>query len=146
MKQDYFVYNGARYPCGTQIKISLPLHNNHTSNGLAYFVYYNTEYDVVWCKMCYTRKKYGLSMEEFLKRLEGITGKRDPSISVPEAKRLKDYQIPKLLVGWVWYIFIMLFLTITTSAIAGWIIFSIIFFIWRSNVIKKEGYYVEWQI
>lgn len=40
--------------------------------------------------------------------------------------------------GVVWYIIIMLFLTITNGRIAGWIVTTIIFLIWRNKKLKGK--------
>ena len=141
MNQDYFTYNGDKYYSGTQFNLLNPSHNG--IYGLAYFVYYNTDSDTVWYKMAYTSQIKGCSMENFLKSFCGATGKIDPSIHPPIEKQLKDSQIPKLVIGWMWYIFLMAIVTIFYGAIVWWALISIVFFNWRKGVIEKEGYYIE---
>ena len=140
-KQDYFIHNGIRYPCGTQVKLKRAYPGGHE---LAYFVYYDTEHNFVSYVMCATGNRSGCSMKAFLQRFDGVTGMHNPYLHPPRTIQLKDSQIPKLVVGWIWYIAIMLFLAITTIVIPGWIITSIIFFRWRDKVIKEEGYYIKW--
>lgn len=139
MYKDYFVYNGKKYCSGTQIKVF----RSDNVYDLAYFVYYDDSNDVVWYQMAYTNQRRGCSMETFLKRLVGVTGSVNYAFHPPVEKKLKDYQIPKLFFGWVWYIFIMLLLVIFKNAIIGWVAASVVFFSWRSDVIEKEGYYIE---
>lgn len=141
MYQDYFIYNGNKYYSGTQINI-LQSNSNNTYD-LAYFIYYDVDYDAVWYQIACTNQLRFSSMKTFLKNFGGVTGKVEPAIHPPVEKKLKDSQIPKLFFGWCWYIFIMLLLFIFKEAIFGWIISSIVFFSWRSDVIEKEGYYIE---
>lgn len=53
----------------------------------------------------------------------------------------RDIDINMLVIGWIWYILIMLTLTIFNGRIAGWIATSIIFFRWRKKVKEEESYY-----
>lgn len=59
----------------------------------------------------------------------------------PVKETLKDIDINRLVVGWIWYILIMLTLTIFNGRIVGWIVASIIFFRWRKKVKEEESYY-----
>ena len=143
MKQDYFIHDGVTYTSGAQIRLMNFPYDNIDRRELAYFWYYDTEYDMVWCKMAFTLQNYGCSSKAFFKRFGGATGEFNKSIHPPEVKQLKDSQIPRLVGGWVWYIIIMLCLTITTVRVPGWIITSLIFNSWRKKVIKEEGHYTE---
>ena len=140
MKQDYFVYNGNKHYSGTEFKIA---HTSPNTYPVAYFVWYDTEHDTVWYQMAYTNQRRGCSMKKFIEQIECITGKVADGFHPPIIKQLKDSQIPKLVVGWMWYIFLMLFSIILNGAILWWALISIVFFSWRKGVIKKEGYYVE---
>lgn len=53
----------------------------------------------------------------------------------------RDIDINRLVIGWIWYILIMLTLTIFNGRIAGWIVVSIIFFRWRKKAKEEESYY-----
>ena len=143
MKQNYFEYNGVRYLSGTQIKILRFPYNDQSVYDLAYFVYYNTESDTVWYRMAFTGQNRGCPMKNFMEYFIEATGKHDPAIHSPQRKRLKDSQIPGIMIGWLWYIFIMAITIIFKEAIGIWIIASVVFFNWRKNKIEKEGYYVE---
>lgn len=144
MKQDYFIHDGVKYISGTQIRLMRYPYDDPIFSDIAYFIYYDTEYDFVWFRMCYTGRRHGCSMKAFRKCFGGATGKVEHSILPPTTNKLKDYQIPGLMIGWAWYVAIMLIFTISTLVIPGWIITSTIFFRWRNKVIKKEGNYVEW--
>ncbi len=144
MKQNFFEYNGEKYFTGTQIKILKYPYDNAMFSDLAYFVYYDTEHNIVWYKMAYTNQNRGCSMQTFLKQFGGATGYVSASINIPQTKQLKDNQIPLLFIGWIWYIFLMAIMFIFKGRLFGWAIVSIVFFNWRDKVIKEEGYYVEW--
>lgn len=144
MYQTYFEHEGKQYPTGTGVKIiSHYPYTDHRYFEKAFFTYYDVENDRVWYQMYYTGRRFGVPMELFLKRFGGVTGDFDAGQHPPEIKQLKDSQIPKLFIGWAWYIVIMAFLTITTVRLGGWAITSILFFNWRKKVIEEEGYYVE---
>lgn len=144
MKQNYFVHNGVKYTSGTQIKLLNYPYNNPVLHDLVCFIYYDTDYDRVMYQMAYNGKKYGCSMNAFLKMFGGATGKVDSSINVPQTQQLKDHQVPMVLIGWGWYIAIMLLFAISKLLIPGWVITSIIFFKWRKKVMREEGSYVKW--
>lgn len=59
----------------------------------------------------------------------------------PVKETLKDIDINRLVIGWIWYILIMATLTIFNGRIIGWIAASIIFFHWRKKVKEEESYY-----
>lgn len=59
----------------------------------------------------------------------------------PVKETLKDIDINRLVIGWIWYILIMATLTIFNGRIIGWIAASIIFFRWRKRVKEEESYY-----
>ena len=44
----------------------------------------------------------------------------------------------KVEIGWIWYILIMAFLTITKQRIFGWIVTTIIFFAWKSGAFNNK--------
>ena len=144
MNQDYFIYNGIKYPSGTQLKLLRHPYDNLACYDIVSFIYYSTEHNTVWYKIARTGQNRGCSMEKFLQGFGGVTGKIDIGIHQPREGRIKDSKIPKLAIGWIWYIFIMFVAIIFNSSIVIWIVASIVFFSWRRKVIKKEGYYVEW--
>ena len=78
------------------------------------------------------------------KNLVSITDKIDTSVHSPVEKKMKDTQIDGLFLGWMWYIFLMIISVIFKDAIGLWILWSVVFFTWRKNKIKKEGTYIEW--
>lgn len=146
MKQDYFVYNGTKYYTGTEIMILRYPCSDSIASDYAYFMFYDTDADLVWYKMRFTGQNRGCSMKAFLKYIGSITGNVNQNIHMPETKQLKDSQIPKLFIGWAWYIFLMCILFIFKDRFVYWGLLSFAFFNWRNKVIKEEGHYVEWQI
>jgi hypothetical protein len=144
MKQNYFEYKGVKYYTGTEITLFQNPYSTSAASDYAYFLFYDTDSNIVWYKMRFTGQNRGCSMKTFLKYLNNITGNVNLNIHMPQTKQLKDSQIPKLFIGWVWYIFLMCLLFIFKDRLVGWAILSWAFFSWRSKVIAEEGYYVEW--
>lgn len=141
---DYFEHNGKKYYCGTEILIKTRVFNKIELKP-AYFIYYN----IAWDTYVYVIKDDGgrknfVYGKEFWDKFGGVTGNVNTNFHVPQKKQLKDFQIPKLSIGWVWYIALMCIITIFNGAIIYWTLLSIFFFNWRKDVIEKEGYYVEW--
>ena len=137
MKQNYFIINGEKYYTGA---VFLVHHNGKQVE--ASFVYYDTDY----CKYVYKIKDctWVVGEKDFKQRFVSIISKRDNTVSMPTQKKMKDFEIDGLFLGWMWYIFLMLISVIFKDAIGLWILISVIFFSWRSNKIKKEGMYNEW--
>ena len=142
MKHGCFVFDGVTYPTGTEILIRQPTDGAFSLHQKAYFVYYDDEYDMYAYQL--NGKQMFLHNKSFWYGFGGVTGTVNENIRMPEVAQLKDTQILKLFVGWAWYILVMGLAFILQDAIAVWILASVIFFCWRHNVIKEEGYYVKW--
>lgn len=143
---NYFVYNGKRYYAGSEIKIRDSLYKDPVYNHLATFHYHDLEHDNYFYRMHNTGTTFVDKGDLFFKKLCGVSKEADGSIGAPQEKQLKDSQIPRLAIGWVWYIFIMLVSLIFNGRFVIWTIASIVFFRWRKEVIKEEGHYVEWPL
>lgn len=140
--RNYFVYNGKQYYTGTifiasehdkQIDAIFICYNIDTEN----YIYKVKNKTIDGCK-CIAHEKY------FYDHLVSVTDKVDNTIHMPVVKQFKDSQIDGLFLGWVWYIFLMIISVIFKNAIGLWILWSVVFFSWRHNKIKKEGNYIEW--
>ena len=55
----------------------------------------------------------------------------------------KDTEINGLFLGWVWYIFIMLVVSIFKGAVVGWIVVSFFFFKWRKKIKEEQTFYTK---
>lgn len=140
--RNYFEYNGKKYYTGTIFIMKV-------SNRLCEytFVGYNVDYKALLCKSVNSQQVRSLIpiWESVLnKNLVSITDKIDTSVHSPVEKKMKDTQIDGLFLGWMWYIFLMIISVIFKDAIGLWILWSVVFFTWRKNKIKKEGTYIEW--
>ena len=135
--QNYFEHEGKKYYTGTVMIV-----NDFKANQEAAFVCYDTVretyiYQIGECK-CH------MSEYRFHKNIVQITDRTNSNVHIPEIKSHKECHIDGLMYGWIWYIFLMIVTTIFNDRISMWIMWSVIFFYWRSNKIKKEGAYIEW--
>lgn len=55
----------------------------------------------------------------------------------------KDTEINGLFLGWIWYIFIIIVVSIFNGAIIGWIVVSFFFFKWRKKIKEEKTYYTK---
>lgn len=55
----------------------------------------------------------------------------------------KDIEINKLFLGWIWYIFLIIVVSIFKGAIVGWVFISFFFFSWRKKVKEEATYYTK---
>ena len=55
----------------------------------------------------------------------------------------KDLEINRLFLGWIWYILLIIIVSIFKGAIVGWIFISFFFFSWRKKVKDEETYYTK---
>lgn len=120
MKQGFFEYEGSKYYTGTELMILRYPFSNDPASDSAYFLFYDTDADLVWYKMRFTGQNRGCSMKGFLKYIGGITGNVNTNIHMPQTKQMKDSQIPKLVIGWTWYVFFMCLLVIFKNRLIGW--------------------------
>lgn len=144
MKQNYFVYNGNRYPSGTFITLSRYDYMAHkVVDTKVKFLWYDTE-----------TKEYGIEIygveynykeDFFYSRFKGMY---DPNKTVRKTQQKveqshtfsDELNIDSLLIAWVWYIFIMCVGVIFYARIGIWIFASIIFFNYRDKKLKEAGY------
>lgn len=55
----------------------------------------------------------------------------------------KDTEINGLFLGWIWYIFIMIVVSIFNGAIIGWVVVSFFFFKWRKKIKEENTFYTK---
>jgi hypothetical protein len=147
MRVGYFVYNGKRYESGTKFlfgskQIGTFLWRDDESGYISYiYTPMPSCYNMLPAPNIAIRKS-----NDFWKVFKGVTGEIDNSIKPPVIKQKSDSQIDGLAAGWLWYIFLMVASVIFNDVIGLWILWSFIFFTWRSDKIKKEGFYYERQV
>ena len=137
MRQNYFVVDGKKYYTG-----SIFIVNNVGQQVEATFVCYEEERNRYVYKIndCICRADLKAFKRNFVRATDMI----NTDVHMPITKTKKDNEIDGLFIGWLWYIFLMAISTIFKNALVLWILFSIVFFTWRTKKIKEEGTYVEW--
>nr|DAG32655.1 MAG TPA: hypothetical protein [Caudoviricetes sp.] len=55
----------------------------------------------------------------------------------------KDTEINKLFLSWIWYIFLMIIISIFKGNFIGWAFISFFFFSWRKKVKEEATYYTK---
>lgn len=140
MKQNYFIYKNTKYNSGTIFVIK-----DYFSNGKeieATFICYDTDWDKYFYR--FNGKSYSMNSKHFWNGFVTVTNKFDVKEQGAVLIRKKEFDIPGMMLGWMWYIFLMLLSSIFKDAIGLWIVFSVGFFSWRSQKIKDEGTYYKW--
>lgn len=137
MRQNYCVINGKRYYTGAVFIV-----NHFGQKTEAAFICYDTDrskyiFKINNCICCETHSS-------LQRKLISSTNKFNGKVHMPETKTKKDFEIGGLLLGWMWYIFLMVISAIFKDAIGLWILISVVFFSYRSKKIKEEGTYIEW--
>lgn len=138
---NYFEYKGKKYYTGTVIILKDGLYEKEAS-----FIGHEPDKDWYAYRVNdITRETTHRTYEKlFYKNLIAVTNKIDKNVHLPLMKQLPDRCIDGLLLGWTWYIFLMMIATIFKGNVVLWIFISYVFFDWRKNKIKKEGTYIEW--
>ena len=136
MYQGYFDYNGKRYYTGTVFIV-----RKDGKEVKATYIGYNTEYtkynyEINGCK-------YIVDENYFYNALIAVTEGYDCRASLPIKKQMKESEIDGMIVGWIWYIVLMLISSIFKANVGLWILISIVFFGWRAKK-KKESVYIDW--
>lgn len=137
MYRNYFVVDGEKYYTGTIFTL-----NEMGKEVEATFICYDTEHNRYIYRIdgCTWRS----SDKYFQKFFIAVTDKRDSKEHMPVKKKMNEFNISGMFLGWVWYIFLMLIIVLFRERIGLWILTTAVFFSWRSNKIKKEGTYIEW--
>lgn len=136
--QDYFEANGRKYYTGTVLIV-----DDYKRGQEATFICYDTER-----KMYIWQIKEGMCHHyenSFREKLVEITDRVNSDVHLPQVMMRKDCHIDGLMSGWILYIFAMIVSTIFNDRIMMWVIWSVVFFAYRSQKIKEEGTYVKWR-
>lgn len=125
---NYFNYNGVNYYAGTIVKFE--------SGKFGRYRGYSDGFDIVKLKdgnYIDTNWITCSSAEKIVEIIKPITFFNRKFVKVQ-----KDTQNDDMFYAWIWYIVYMLFISITTDAILGWIIGTICFLIYRHKKLYKE--------
>ena len=88
---------------------------------------------------------YNYPYKEFTQMVVGIqkAAEHIPDDIISEKQEytfFDELNIDGLFLAWMWYIFIMAIATIFYARIGIWLFASVIFFSYRNNKLKEEGY------
>lgn len=148
MKQNYFVYNKKQYYSGTVIVVNrYDWKTNCRAIQECIFIYHNTDNNKVLYKVRNQCETDYCSWEEFNNRLVKITNeidfegiKTEYGWHFPKRTLKKELNIDGMFIAWIWYIFIMLILTIFKGRILAWIGVTIIFMNYREKKLREAGF------
>lgn len=135
--QNYFEHDGKKYYSGTVMIV-----HNFKPVQEATFLCYDTKRDMYIYQI--GQCKCHMDEDKFRNSIISITDRTNNNVHVPEVKTKKECHIDGLMYGWVLYIFAMIVSTIFNDRVSMWMIWSVVFFTWRSAKIKEEGNYIEW--
>ena len=136
MYSNYFVYNGKKYYTGTVVILKTG------QNNVGSFICHNLKNDLYVFNI--SGRRYHFRTNDFERVVVSITDQVDENVHMPVQKTFKDSDIPGLLLGWVWYIFLMAICTLFKGNVCFWVVISVLFFTWRKKKIKEEGTYYDW--
>ena len=137
MIQNYIIVNGKKYYSGAIFII-----REHGRNKEAVYIGYDSKYNTYHFRI--DGKRCTMRLKSFQEYLVDTTIRVDTNVCQPETKRINEFKIDGLLLGWIWYIFLMAISTIFKERAGLWILISATFFDWRFRKIKEEGTYIEW--
>lgn len=135
----YFTYKGIMYPRGTIFTIM----NMNNEIEASFLRAIDGGRESMYCYKCQGKELWSYE-HLFYSYIYRVTDKVDPEVKPPKVIVRKDSQIDGLVLGWMWYIFLMVISTIFKDNIGLWIFESIVFWSWRAKKIKEEGTYIEW--
>lgn len=133
----YLIVNGKQYNSG-----SVFIMKRFNKQVEATFLYYKPDCDRIFFSI--NGKHNLMSPDVFRRDLISVTDRVDPKVRTPVVKRVNEFDIDGMLIGWVWYVVLMVATSIFKDVAQAWAIISCIFFCWRAKKIKEEGTYIEW--
>lgn len=160
---EFFVYNGSKYYCGTKFKMKVKHkygfdqivnavfkgYSNYTGGcyGGKLFVAYNTPLDEAedykFKNGLQYRNGIYMSEEELQEAIvEIITGNHYVEFEARK-KYCKDTDDLNLMAKWGMYIFSMIWGSIFNGRVFGWILITVIFFVWRHKYKEENCVYYE---
>ena len=153
MQNEYFEYKGQRYYAGTKFKMQKRNSYDQWRIVVATFegYWYGDSNKLYFCyKDMNVKSPLGSDYSFFATRdeVEDIVIEIVPGnyyVELEARKRyVKDSNIPELVIGWPLYIFCMIGGMIFKGYFnGGWLLITLIFFVWRHYLKTKEYYYYE---
>lgn len=152
VQNEYFEYKGQRYYAGT--KFTMKKRNSYDqwrtveATFRGYSVLNNKKFSICYKDMNVKSRLgadycFDVTYDELQDIIIDITS-GNYYVELAEKKRyVSDSNIPELVVGWPLYIFLMIGSSIFNDRVSGWILITIIFFIWRHKLKEEEYYYYE---
>lgn len=147
-RENCFEYNGGLYPTGIVLRIrGVDKHGNPTVKR-AVFIWHIVDKD--WYVIHVDGHPDTYTKERFYNNLIEVVGEFDfESIKDPLDRWKIDTRAPTLrdelnadgmIIGWAWYIFVMVISTLFYDRIGMWIFASIVFFKYRRNKLREAGF------
>lgn len=159
-KTDFFEYKGRKYPAGTVFKMKNPEYSfldDVTAifmgslpelYGNKWAVGYNTNVDIASNIAYRTRKRWKTIMPVEKDKLEDMIveifpGNHYVEMETKRKRYVSDLDDANLVAKWGMYITLMIVSSIFNGRIIGWIILTVIFFVWRHNYREENCVYYE---
>ena len=140
MRQDYFVYNNHRYNAGNHILFRFfDCRVGRSYETKVKFLYYETESKEYFIEVY--GKEYSYREELFYRNIYESDSYSSQATREPKEHTFFDeLKIRDLRITWVLYIFAMLVSVVFYERIIAWIFVSLVFFSYRSKMLKAHGY------
>jgi len=152
MHSHYFEYKGRTYYAGTKVKIKAKSMYHTDKIFAGEFRGYSDKLDKPFLFAYYDDSPRGVGVPPCLhvckwskeevedKIVEIISGNYYTELE--QRKRyIPDSKILELVIGWFLYIFIMVGSSIFNGRVGGWIVLTILFFVWRHKIKEDNVYY-----
>lgn len=153
---EYFTYNGEKYHYGTKFKMKInheygfdqivnAVFKGYDDNKLV--IYYNTPLDEAenynFKSGLWLRNGINMTDEELRKSIvEILPGNYEVEMETRK-KYWKDTDDLNLMAKWGMYIFFMIWSSIFNGRVLGWILITVIFFVWRHKYKEENCVYYE---
>ena len=140
MRQDYFVYNNHRYNAGDHILFRFfDCRVGRSYETKVKFLYYDTESKEYSIEIY--GKEYSYREELFYRNIYERDSYSSQATREPKEHTFSDeLKIRDLRITWVLYVFAMLVSVVFYERIIAWIFVSLVFFSYRSKMLKAHGY------
>lgn len=156
-KTDFFMYKGVRYPAGTMFKMKNPKYSFYSDvtavykgNDLypgKYCIAYNENIDISRSPRYRNGLMWKTTISVEKDKLEDMIVEILPGNNFLNTEARKKYVSDlddwNLISKWIMYIIGMIISSIFKANVIGWIILTIVFFVWRHNYREENCIYYE---
>ena len=160
---EYFTYNGEKYHYGTKFKMKIKnkygfdeivntVFKGYSTDTEGYYagklsIWYNTPLDEAenynFKSGLWYRNGIYMSEKELCEAIvEILPGNHCIELETKRKKYVKDTDDPNLMAKWGMYIFFMIWSSIFNGRVLGWVLLTIVFFVWRHKYREENSYYV----